>query len=65
MYSEADRLRAIELYFKYGKKIVAVVRELGYPTERHLRRWIEAWKAGDGTVKSIQRKPRYSAAQKR
>ncbi|NIG22369.1 sulfite reductase, partial [Pantoea sp. Al-1710] len=28
MYSEADRLRAIELYFKYGKKIVAVVREL-------------------------------------
>lgn len=34
MYSEADRLRAIELYFKYGKKIVAVIRELGYPTER-------------------------------
>lgn len=64
MYSEADRLRAIELYFKYGKKIVAVVRELGYPTERHLRRWIEAWKAGDGTIKSVKRKPRYSTAQK-
>jgi len=64
MYSEADRLHAIELYFKYGKKIVAVFRELGYPTERHLRRWIEAWNAGDGTVKNVKRKPRYSTVQK-
>ncbi|HCN8712542.1 TPA: hypothetical protein N6557_004979, partial [Escherichia coli] len=24
-------MRAIELYFKYGKKLVSVVRELGYP----------------------------------
>lgn len=37
MHSETKRLRAIELYFKYGKKIVAVVRELGYPSERNLR----------------------------
>ncbi|EMW0827115.1 hypothetical protein AAEK09_004930, partial [Escherichia coli] len=27
-------MRAIELYFKYGKKLVSVVRELGYPSKR-------------------------------
>lgn len=25
------KIRAIELYFKYGKKLAPVVRELGYP----------------------------------
>lgn len=42
MFTEADRIRAIELYFKYGRKITAVIRELGYPTERNLRRWVRA-----------------------
>ncbi|HBL0990944.1 TPA: hypothetical protein LOO33_005362, partial [Escherichia coli] len=27
-------MRAIELYFKYGKKLASVVRELGYPSKR-------------------------------
>ncbi len=33
MYSKAERLRAIELYFKFGRKIASVIRELGYPTD--------------------------------
>lgn len=28
MFTEAERLRAIELYFKYGRKLAPVVREL-------------------------------------
>ncbi|EIM5532159.1 sulfite reductase, partial [Salmonella enterica subsp. enterica] len=30
MFTEAERLRAIELYFKYGRKLAPVVRELGF-----------------------------------
>lgn len=32
MFTEAERIRTIELYFKYGKKLAPVVRELGYPS---------------------------------
>lgn len=40
MFTEAERIRAIELYFKYDRKLATVVRELGYPSKRNLRRWI-------------------------
>ncbi len=64
MFTEAERLRAIELYFKYGRKLAPVVRELGYPSKRNLRRWIRLWEASNGATKSIRRKPRYSDVQK-
>lgn len=64
MFTEADRIRAIELYFKYGRKITAVIRELGYPTERNLRRWVRAWEASGGDISCLPRKERYSDAQK-
>ena len=38
MFTEEEKIRAIELYFKYGKKLAPVVRELGYPSKRNLRR---------------------------
>ncbi|MGF6476535.1 transposase-like protein [Pantoea dispersa] len=64
MFTEADRIRAIELYFKYGRKITAVIRELGYPTERNLRRWVRAWETCGGDISCLPRKERYSDAQK-
>ncbi|HCM4479886.1 TPA: IS3 family transposase [Salmonella enterica subsp. enterica serovar Java] len=64
MYSKAERLRAIELYFKFGRKITSVIRELGYPTERNLRRWVQAWEASGGNISSLPRKERYSDSQK-
>lgn len=64
MFTEAERIRAIELYFKYGRKLAPVVRELGYPSKRNLRRWIRLWKVSDGAEEAIRRKPRYSDVQK-
>lgn len=58
------KIRAIELYFKYGKKLAPVVRELGYPSKRNLRRWIRSWEAGGGAKESIRHKHRYSDEQK-
>lgn len=39
MYSYADRLRAVELYIKLGKRLNATIRQLGYPTKNALRGW--------------------------
>lgn len=64
MFTEAKRIRAIELYFKYGRKHAPVVRELGYPSKRNLRRWIRLWEASGGATEAIRRKPRYSDVQK-
>ena len=40
MYSPEQRLKAIELYIKYGFYAAAVIRELGYPSET---RTIKSW----------------------
>lgn len=64
MFTEAERLRAIELYFKYGRKLAPVVHELGYPSKRNLRRWIRLWDASDCATEAIRRKPRYSDVRK-
>ena len=64
MFTEEEKIRAIELYFKYGKKLAPVVRELGYPSKRNLRRWIRSWEAGGGVKESIRHKHRYSDEQK-
>lgn len=64
MFTEAEKIRAIEFYFQYGKKLVPVVRELGYPSKRNLRRWLRSWEENGGVVGSMHRKPRYSADQK-
>jgi transposase-like protein len=37
MYSYEERLRAVELYIKLGKRLKAVIRQLGYPTKNSLR----------------------------
>jgi len=37
MYSYEDRIRAVELYIKLGKRIGATIRQLGYPTENALK----------------------------
>ena len=42
MYSYEDRIRAMQLYIKYGKRTAAVILELGYPSRKNLRRWYRA-----------------------
>ena len=38
MYSYEDRIRAVKLYLKLGKRIAATLRQLGYPTKNPLIR---------------------------
>jgi transposase-like protein len=39
MYSSEDRIRAVELYIKLGKRVAATIRQLGYPTKNALKGW--------------------------
>ncbi|SMD21076.1 hypothetical protein SAMN05880593_1643 [Rhizobium sp. RU36D] len=39
MYSYADRLRAVELYLRLGKRLNATIRQLGYPTKNARKGW--------------------------
>ena len=48
MYSFEDRMRAVELYIKYGHSAADVIRELGYPSRGSLcNRFREFEESGD------------------
>ncbi|AKM33218.1 transposase (plasmid) [Pandoraea faecigallinarum] len=65
MYSYEDRVRAVQLYIKYGRSAAATIRELGYPSRKNLARWYRAFiEAGDLPAAYRRSKPRYSAEQK-
>ena len=39
MYSYEDRIRAVELYIRLGKRVRPTIRQLGYPTKNSLKGW--------------------------
>lgn len=43
MHSYEDRIRAVELYYRYGKKASVVVMELRYPSTKQLSRWVRIY----------------------
>ena len=64
MYSYEDRIEAVKLYEKYGKRAAAVIRELGYPDRHVLAKWYQEY-ISEGTLKEkITRKPKYTEEQK-
>ena len=64
MYSYEQRIKAIKLYIRYGCRVSAVIRELGYPNRHSLLRWYEEYlKLGELPSKR-KSTPRYSEEQK-
>ena len=64
MYSHADRIRAVELYIKLGKRVKATIRQLGHPTKNALRNWYREYQQHqDLRVRSAARAPKFSKAQ--
>jgi transposase-like protein len=62
MYSYADRLRAVELYIRLGKRLNATIRQLGYPTKNALKGWYREHL--DLRTQPVARAPKFSEAQK-
>ncbi|MDR7009879.1 transposase-like protein [Paraburkholderia strydomiana] len=65
MYSYEDRVRAVELYLKLGKRVKATIRQLGYPTKNSLKAWCAEFESsGDLQKDYVRVKPKYSEEQK-
>jgi putative transposase len=65
MYSYDDRIRAVELYIKLGKRVGPTIRQLGYPTKNALKGWYRAYQQRcDLPVGYAGREPKFSQAQK-
>jgi len=64
MYSYEDRLRAVRLYIKLGKRVGLTIRQLGYPTENALKTWHREYEQRHDLPAAYVRVPRYSQAQK-
>ena len=66
MYSYEDRIRAVKLYIKLGKRAGATIRQFGYPTKNSLKSWHEQYEQGlDLSRGYVRAKPKYSQAQRR
>ena len=65
MYSYEERLRAVKLYLKYGRRLKATIRELGYPTKNSLKAWCAEFEEGGYLQQKYMRSlPKYSDEQK-
>ncbi len=64
MHSYEDRIHAVELYFRYGKRLTVVVRELGYPSVKQLGRWVRIFEEYGDLPRELKPRKRYSHAQK-
>lgn len=61
MVSYDDKIKAVKLYYKYGKKLSRVIRELGYPKScTSLRNWIKEYEQNSDLRKDYSRKKKYS-----
>ena len=66
MYSYDDRIRAVELYIKLGKRVRPTIRQLGYPTKNSLKGWYREYQQRlDLPVRYAGRAPKFSQAQKK
>ena len=65
MYSYEDRVRAVKLYIKLGKRTAATIRQLGYPTKNALKSWHREFeRSRDLPMRYVRSKPKYSDEQK-
>jgi putative transposase len=65
MYSYEDRIRAVKLYIKLGKRLRATIRQLGYPTKNSLIGWYREYERGQKLRVGYSRsRQKYSDQQK-
>ena len=66
MYSYEDRIRAVKLYIKLGKRTGATIRKLGYPTKNALKSWHREYEQSrDLPAGYVLSRPKYSDQQKK
>lgn len=65
MYSYEERMRAVAVYIKLGKRVDATIRELGYPSKNALKGWYSEYERHESLRNgSAPRPPKFSEEQK-
>jgi len=65
MYSYEERIRAVKLYIKLGKRLRATIRQMGYPTKNSLIGWYREYERSENMRGGYSRSgQRYSDQQK-
>ena len=65
MYSYEERMRAVELYIKLGKRARATICQLGYPSKNALKGWCREYECRQDLRSGFApRPPKFSEAQK-
>lgn len=64
MYSYEDRLLAVQLYIKMGKRLGLTIRQLGYPTKNALKTWYGEFEQRLELPSGYARQPKYSQEHK-
>ena len=64
MYALEEIIKAIELYFRYGRKASAVIRELGYPDRKILVKWVREYEETGKLHERCAGSNRYSQEEK-
>lgn len=64
MYSYEDRLQAVRLYIKLGRRVGATIRQLGYPTKNALKSWHREYEQRLDLPTRYVRPPKHAQAQK-
>lgn len=45
MYTYEQRIMAVKLYQKYGRRVASVIRELGFPNRHMLVKWVKEYES--------------------
>ncbi len=65
MYSYEDRIRAVELFIKLGRRVRPTIRQLRYPTKNLLKGWYREYQQRQDLPEGRGgREPKYSQEQK-
>lgn len=60
MYTYEDRLRAVQLYIKLGKRVGLTIRQLGYPTKNALKTWYREYEQSQDLRAGYNRTAKFS-----
>lgn len=64
MHSREEKLKAVELFVKYGKSPMAVIREIGYPCRATLCAWHEEYLTSGCDIPLASNHRRYTEGQR-
>lgn len=67
MYSKADQLKAINLFYQYNRSWSAVVHDLGYPSVAGLKRWVKSYEENSKAFTNPapkKRRSKYNSSQR-